>query len=225
LEVAPDSARLGQALSAVVLVAPDTPQFIRLREALSENRLPVRHATSVSDILPASLVLVPVRAAEDLLSPRIFDIVAHCEPVPVALLADRDAPGPSVRAIEAGIKGIIPSAMPLEMISAAIQLILAGGLFLPPTAIRHYVGQRSATTVSQAGIPTFTPREENVLQRVLTGKPNKLIAYDLGIAEKTVKVHIRNIMRKLGVTNRTQIVCVARSRRIQFSGEVVQAGP
>lgn len=51
----------------------------------------------------------------------------------------------------------------------------------------------------------FTPRELEIVLLVRAGKPNKLIAHALGIAESTVKVHIRNLMRKTRTTNRVQV--------------------
>ena len=52
----------------------------------------------------------------------------------------------------------------------------------------------------------FSPRQIQVLERLQQGKQNKIIAYELGMCESTVKVHIRHIMRKLNARNRTQVV-------------------
>lgn len=51
----------------------------------------------------------------------------------------------------------------------------------------------------------FSRRETEVIEKLIAGKPNKIIAFELGISEATAKVHMRNIMRKLGATNRTQV--------------------
>lgn len=59
--------------------------------------------------------------------------------------------------------------------------------------------------------PDLTPRQSEVLERLGEGKPNKVIARDLNMTEATVKVHVRQIMRKFGVTNRTQAaLCASR---------------
>ena len=68
-------------------------------------------------------------------------------------------------------------------------------------------GQEQAP-VAHANFP-LTPRQLEVLGRLREGKPNKLIARDLNMTEATVKVHVRQIMRKLGATNRTQAVLAA----------------
>ena len=59
----------------------------------------------------------------------------------------------------------------------------------------------------------FTPREDEILDKITEGRPNKVIAGDLGISESTVKFHLANIYVKLGVHNRTQAVSAARSRK------------
>jgi DNA-binding NarL/FixJ family response regulator len=53
---------------------------------------------------------------------------------------------------------------------------------------------------------SFSPRQLQVLELLKEGKQNKIIAYELGMCESTVKVHIRQIMRKLKARNRTQVV-------------------
>jgi DNA-binding CsgD family transcriptional regulator len=58
----------------------------------------------------------------------------------------------------------------------------------------------------------FTERETAVLVRLREGQPNKIIAYALGVSESTVKVHLRSIMSKLKVRNRTQIVSILGGR-------------
>jgi DNA-binding NarL/FixJ family response regulator len=50
----------------------------------------------------------------------------------------------------------------------------------------------------------LTARQKAVLAQLQQGKANKIIAHELGMSESTAKVHIRNIMRKMGATNRTQ---------------------
>ena len=66
-----------------------------------------------------------------------------------------------------------------------------------------------APTAELGSSNEFTRNELAVLDRLKVGKANKIIAYELGLSESTVKVHIGRIMKKLNVTNRTQIVCRA----------------
>jgi DNA-binding NarL/FixJ family response regulator len=59
----------------------------------------------------------------------------------------------------------------------------------------------------------FSPRQLQVLELLQQGKQNKIIAYELGMCESTVKVHIRHIMRKLNARNRTQVVLLTNNRK------------
>lgn len=62
------------------------------------------------------------------------------------------------------------------------------------------VGNRRSKEENQV----FTPRQIAVLHRLRQGKANKIIAYELAMSESTVKVHVRNIMKKMSATNRTE---------------------
>src|SRR5580693_7596593 len=95
---------------------------------------------------------------------------------------------------------------------AALRLISAGGTFVPPDALR-------ATTAKPDDQPEgerqrrshgryLTPRELSVIDLLREGKPNKLIAARLDMQESTVKVHVRNILKKLNAANRTHAAFV-----------------
>ncbi|MEO1281911.1 MAG: response regulator transcription factor [Pseudomonadota bacterium] len=64
--------------------------------------------------------------------------------------------------------------------------------------------------------PEFTPREVSVLNALAQGQPNKIIAYQLKISESTVKVHVRNIMKKLSVKNRTEVALFASGSGLDY---------
>ncbi len=106
-------------------------------------------------------------------------------------------------ALEAGVRGYIPMSLPLGLLAQALDLVLAGGVFVPATA----VARRLPPSPAASKVDRFTGRQGEVLNALLKGAPNKLIAYELSMAESTVKVHVRNIMRKLKARNRTH-VCV-----------------
>jgi DNA-binding NarL/FixJ family response regulator len=65
----------------------------------------------------------------------------------------------------------------------------------------------------------LTPRQTEVFAKLQQGKPNKVIAYELGMSESTTKVHIRSIMKTIGATNRTQAVFMGQQR---FSSKAMQ---
>jgi two-component system nitrate/nitrite response regulator NarL len=65
-----------------------------------------------------------------------------------------------------------------------------------------------------AAIPQFTPRQHVILKRLCRGESNKQIGRVINLPESTIKVHVREIMRKMSVNNRTQVAIVAASMRL-----------
>ncbi|WP_363347185.1 response regulator transcription factor [Methylocystis echinoides] len=128
------------------------------------------------------------------------------KPVPVIVLSDDFSLDHMSDVIRNGAKGYIPSNTPLEVAAQAIRLVLSGGVFVPAQAAKEM--WKTARTDSTANDPKvdFTARENDVVKALLKGKSNKVIAYELGMSASSVKVHIRNVMRKLQVRNRTEAV-------------------
>jgi DNA-binding NarL/FixJ family response regulator len=109
--------------------------------------------------------------------------------------------------LKVGARGFIPTqTASLSITLAAIRLVSAGGTFVPADLLFQKRPNRADTPRNQ-----LTSRQGAVLNRLRQGKANKIIAYELGMSESTVKVHVRNIMRKMGATNRTQVAYKARS--------------
>jgi DNA-binding NarL/FixJ family response regulator len=96
----------------------------------------------------------------------------------------------------------------------AIQLVEAGGTFIPASALTAAVqGKVTVEPLPEAEATTYlTPRQAEVLALLRQGKPNKVIAYELSMCEGTVKVHVRNIMRRFKATNRTQLAFMFNER-------------
>jgi DNA-binding NarL/FixJ family response regulator len=141
---------------------------------------------------------------------------------PLVLLSDVDSADNIVAAFRRGIRGYIPTTLALQEAVAAIRFVSVGGTFVPPSILSN---SEMNTSISERVDVTeerhdrrpeevmpgnFSPRQREVLHRLWMGKPNKTIAYELNMCESTVKVHIRQIMKKLNATNRTQIVVLTR---------------
>jgi DNA-binding NarL/FixJ family response regulator len=73
--------------------------------------------------------------------------------------------------------------------------------------------------------PLMTDRQRAVLLCLCQGDPNKVIGRKLGMTETTVKVHVREIMRKLGVVNRTQVAIAVGRNGLVGNSDVLLAGP
>jgi DNA-binding NarL/FixJ family response regulator len=90
-----------------------------------------------------------------------------------------------------------------------MHLVCVGGTFAPPAALLSQ-GDRSEGVIGEPLIEGFTQRQAQILECLRRGMANKLIAYELNMCESTVKVHVRNIMKKLKATNRTQVAYLTR---------------
>ncbi len=137
---------------------------------------------------------------------EITKLAAELAPVPVIVLADRDDLTQIVKALECGAKGYIPSSVSVDVCIEAISLSQAGGIFVPASsvfAMRHLFETGGAAERPLAGL--FTDRQAEVVEALRRGKANKVIAYELNLRESTVKVHVRNIMKKIKAANRTEV--------------------
>lgn len=136
----------------------------------------------------------------------ITRLTAASGDTPVIVLADTDDLLQILRALECGARGYIPSSVGIDVCVEVINLVLAGGIFVPVSSV---LGMRKL--IDAGGDPAspmarlFTRRQEEVARALRRGKANKIIAYELNLRESTVKVHIRNIMKKLNATNRTEV--------------------
>ena len=114
---------------------------------------------------------------------------------------------PTIRAVlAAGARGFFPKSSPSELLLQAIRLVQAGGIYVPARVLDDVRDGAIATPVRGE----LTPRQLAVLQRLLRGDPNKVIARELALTEGTVKIHIAAILRALHARNRTEAVVRAR---------------
>jgi len=138
---------------------------------------------------------------------EVRKLTAECGTTPVIAMADSDELREIFLALDCGVRGFIPSTMGIGVCIEAISLVLAGGIFVPASSVlatRQMLAANPAPAVRQAGI--FTNRQAEVVEALKRGKANKIIAYELNMCESTVKVHVRNVMKKLKATNRTEVV-------------------
>lgn len=129
---------------------------------------------------------------------------------PVVIFSAHDEAEAMVEAVRAGARGYVVKGAPGAEIIAAIREVAAGG-----TYFRGAAADAIAREVRSPRDPDgLTPREREVIRLVSEGLSNKQIAQRLGIAERTAKFHVRQIMAKLGADNRAQAVALATRRRL-----------
>jgi DNA-binding NarL/FixJ family response regulator len=133
--------------------------------------------------------------------------------IPVAILSAAKSPALMRQAVEMGAAGFIPKFTPSPEITDAIREILAGAVWLPEAARDHQLAPADSDLAQRAA--QLTPQQHRVLALMAEGKPNKVIAFEMQITEPTVKSHVTEILRRLGVQSRTQAVIVAQKLGVE----------
>jgi len=132
----------------------------------------------------------------------------RCPALPLIVLSSSEDARDVRDALAAGALGYVPKSASVQNLMAALRLVLAGEIYLPPLMLNS-----SATAVPTLPIG-LTERQVDVLRLLAQGLPNKDIARTLNIAEKTVKAHVGAIFKFLNVDNRTQAVTAAQRARL-----------
>lgn len=154
---------------------------------------------------PLDLVLLDLNMPGSIGFTGLFLLQAEFPTVPVAILSAEQDPVTVQRALAYGASGYIPKSIDLRQMAKAIVLILNGEIWSPYPL--------DLTADSDDDTPrrfaSLTPQQLRILARLVEGKLNKQIAAELNVAEQTIKVHVSTILRKLGVTTRTQAAILA----------------
>jgi DNA-binding NarL/FixJ family response regulator len=130
--------------------------------------------------------------------------------LPVVVLSSTEDQATVFAAMAAGAAGFIPKASSNLVMVQALRLVLAGGRYLPAEVLARDGGAPAPVaevrSVESLGL---SPRQLEVLQLIARGMPNKIICSELGLAERTVKAHVTEVLRALGVSSRTQAALAA----------------
>lgn len=138
---------------------------------------------------------------------QIKKTAAHSRIIVVSSMSDNRI---TTSVIAAGANGFVPKDAPREELLRAFQTVEDGEIYTP----HDYQSTKQAPIAQDVQsvlrkLETLTPQQSQILRLICEGKLNKQIAYDLSIAETTVKAHLTAILRKLGVQNRTQAVLLS----------------
>lgn len=163
--------------------------------------------------------------------------------LPVVIISASDRASDVIRAIDQGAMGFVPKRAETELLSQALKLVMSGGIYVPPmglgneghaepeaaTAGAASAQQNKLQQIQQQAMNSnyqvttgleglaLTPRQTDVLALLLQGKPNKIIARELGVSVETIKDHVAAVLKALGVGSRTQAVLAV--------GQMVQRQP
>ena len=130
---------------------------------------------------------------------------------PVVVISSEDTREIIRSAINSGASGFIPKSSSKEILISALGHVLSGGTFLPTQVLNNYESDETASRFE-----SLTRQQQNILSFVVKGASNKVIAAQLGIAEGTVKAHLHNAFKVLGVKNRTEAVLAVAKHKITF---------
>jgi DNA-binding NarL/FixJ family response regulator len=150
---------------------------------------------------------------ERISSPMVASVLSRVRDllpgIPIAVLSNYEDLENVRDAFEYGVCGYIPTSLTSMVAIGAVHLVCAGGSFAPTTVLL-FQAERRHSSAGEPLVEGFSQRQSQILDCLRRGMANKLIAYELNMCESTVKVHIRNIMKKLKATNRTQVAYMTR---------------
>ncbi|WP_368667828.1 response regulator [Palleronia pontilimi] len=203
------------------LVIDDHPLFCDALELTLRNVAAFR-AVATTDSLKSGLQIIaedgaPSLVVLDLNLPDVtgmdglIRIRTQAPETPVIVVSSMTENAIISAAMQAGASGYVPKHSPHSEFRAALDAIAEGRTYLPESFVSCPQPEDRADAVTR--LSSLTAQQARILELICDGKLNKQIAYDLSIAETTVKAHVTAIMRKLGVQSRTQAVLVAQQAK------------
>ncbi|HWE75177.1 MAG TPA: response regulator transcription factor [Stellaceae bacterium] len=207
-----------------ILVADDHPLYREAVRLRLERLLPdcsVVEAGSLDEVLAAiktapgsafDLILLDIHLSDGDPGANAERVIGAAPDTPVILMSGTASSDVVRQAIARGARGFVPKTMQSELFATALSMVLGGGSYLPVEIL-----QESPAVASETAVPRvdkkfddiLTAREKQVLVLVATGASNKEIGRELNLAEVTIKLHVRQILRKIGARNRSEAASIA----------------
>lgn len=172
----------------------------------AEDILSLQHV--LSDNQDADLILLDLHMPGAYGFGALAFVHGLCPDIPVLVVSANEKPEIIQKAINYGARGFLPKSSAMETIHQAIDQVVAGHQWLPPSVTFDATNDDAIDDEHNimSAISTLTPQQYLVLTMVAQGLLNKQIAYELEVTEATVKAHLTAIFRKLNVRSRTQAV-------------------
>jgi DNA-binding NarL/FixJ family response regulator len=199
--------------SALQASSPAEPKY----EFVIANSLAIAHEAIVDsiDLILLDLCLPDADNHDPLAGLRT--LYRSAPETPIIIFSAIESPALIREALGAGAAGFIPKRMKTSMVVAAIDIVLKGGMYLPPHLMPLLTSLTEPETADRgprhilAGF-SLTQRQQSVLALLLEGQSNKEIARVLGLSVGTVKNYVSALLRATNVKTRSQILAMSRSR-------------
>lgn len=212
-----------------VLLVDDHPLILSALKSLIETLHPGAAVTALGsaaelraclaededhDLLLLDLQLGDVRGFE-----LLIELREQHPALPVVVVSGTDRNADILHCIDLGAMGFVPKRASTAQLTEALRMVVQGGIYVPPMSQDQAAASAAAGLAGTAGDAAdgsgraaslaelgLTPRQTDVLGLLLQGKPNKVIARELGLSVETIKDHVAAVLRALGVHSRTQAV-------------------
>jgi DNA-binding NarL/FixJ family response regulator len=188
---------------------------LRLALGQQPRRWRVTDVESVADLVRLirqgagfSVILLGAATCQTIDLVDLSLLAAVSAKTPILVVADCDDPERARMILRSGAKGFMPITCGLKVLIGALERMRGGGSFVP-LVLSSSNGNGAVHEPESTGRPALTRRQRDVLALISQGKSNKLIAGTLGMSESTVKAHVKQIIRRLHVANRTQAALLA----------------
>ena len=197
-------------MTARIIIADDHPLFrSALAHAVSKvwSEAAIIEASSAAEARAAlaegavEALLLDLHMADSTGLSVLMDLRQDYPALPIVIVSASEEPRVAAAAAQLGAAGFIPKSASLDAMREGLSAVQGGDGWFPETS--------AGADDDLARIASLTPAQRRILAAIRQGLLNKQIAYELAISEATVKAHITAILRKLGVSSRTQAVLLA----------------
>ena len=205
-----------------VLIVDDHPLFCDALEMTLHSILPEAETILTTDLFEQAMTLLETQTPDvillDLNLPDVEGMnglmrLQRMHPTIPVVVVSSMADNRMIRScMRSGAKGFIPKHADRTIFDTAFSALQNGGSFIPDGYVESEASSDSPDLTDR--LMSLTNQQGRILELICEGKLNKQIAYDLSIAETTVKAHVTAIMRKLGVQSRTQAVLVVQEANL-----------
>ncbi|MCF8473560.1 MAG: response regulator transcription factor [Emcibacter sp.] len=212
-----------------ILIADDHPLFrIALKQAAESafDDVVIHEAGSIDDIMTLlgkgfvpDLLLLDLQMPGSIGFSGLIYLRGHYPEVPVVVVSGNDQDKNIAKAMSHGASGFIPKSTDLPDMAEAIRTIVNGSFWVPPYFVAQNNGIQDEEISIAETVASLTPQQFRVFSYLSEGMLNKQIAYEMGVAEGTVKAHVTGILKKFGTYSRGHLIIAAQRLDVEELSE------